>query len=148
MDVKQNRRHYSSLIYYIFKAPLSIHHDEFSSKSSQDPGLLEALILAAFFINLHAAIAAPNPESIFTTVTPGAEEFKAASKGATPWKAVPYPVDVGKAMTGHSTMPPTTEVIPPSIPVTQMTTSAARTASKFATMRCIPMTPLSGNLNE
>lgn len=44
---------------------------------------------AAFVRMRQAAMEAPNPESMLTTVTPGAEELSAASMGATPPKAVP-----------------------------------------------------------
>lgn len=48
--------------------------------------------------------------------------------------AVGAPVLVGSAMTGTSTRPATTLARPPSMPVTQMTTSAALIASKFCTI--------------
>lgn len=43
--------------------------------------------------------------------------------------------------TGVSTMPATTDTMEPSAPVTTTTTSAARMASMFWTMRCMPITP-------
>lgn len=43
----------------------------------------------AFFRMRHAAMEAPKPESMFTTQTPGAEELRAASMGATPLKDAP-----------------------------------------------------------
>jgi hypothetical protein len=43
----------------------------------------------AFFSMRQAAMEAPKPESMLTTVTPGAEELRAASIGATPLKDAP-----------------------------------------------------------
>ena len=57
------------------------------------PPQLDAAIaersLEAFLSKRQAAMEAPNPESMLTTVTPGAEELRAVSSGATPPKAVP-----------------------------------------------------------
>lgn len=50
---------------------------------------IAARSLAAFLSSRQAAMLAPNPESMLTTVTPGAELLSAASSGATPPKAVP-----------------------------------------------------------
>src|SRR5439155_22153113 len=56
-----------------------------------------------------AAIAAPKPLSMLTTVRPAAHEASIPSSAAMPSKAAPYPVLVGTATTGTCTRPPTTE---------------------------------------
>ena len=71
-----------------------------------------------------AANAAPNPLSMFTTVTPEAQLVSIPSSAARPWKAAPYPTDVGTAMMGASTSPPTTLASAPSMPAKTMTTAA------------------------
>src|SRR5919202_6746917 len=73
-----------------------------------------------------AATAAPKPLSMFTTVTPEAQEFSIPSKAASPPKEAPYPTLVGTAMTGVPTKPPTTLGRAPSIPATTITTLACR----------------------
>ena len=45
--------------------------------------------------------AAPNPLSIFTTETPGAQLFSMPRSAAMPPKLAPYPTLVGTAITGH-----------------------------------------------
>lgn len=53
-------------------------------------GLAVACLMRdAFFSMRQAAMEAPKPESMLTTVTPGAEELRAASIGATPLKDAP-----------------------------------------------------------
>ena len=64
---------------------LPLHH----SYACPGGGAMAWRIFEAFLNILQAAIAAPKPESMFTTVTPGADEFNAPSNGATPPKAVP-----------------------------------------------------------
>ena len=48
---------------------------------------------------------APKPLSIFTTLTPLAQEFSMESSAARPPKAAPYPTLVGTAITGQSDRP-------------------------------------------
>ena len=50
-----------------------------------------------------AAYPAPKPLSMFTTVTPAAQEFNIPSRAAIPLKLAPYPTLVGTAMTGFHT---------------------------------------------
>src|SRR5438034_2810599 len=90
-----------------------------------------------------AAAAAPNPLSMFTTVTPDAHELSMASSAARPPKDAPYPTLVGTAITGTLTSPPTTLGNAPSIPATTMITAALRSASVCVRTRWIPATPTS-----
>ena len=78
---------------------------------------------------LIAAMAAPNPLSIFTTVTPTAHELRVAMRGLRPPIAAPYPTLVGTAITGASTSPAATLGNAPSIPATTNITSASRISS-------------------
>src|SRR2546428_5742590 len=82
-----------------------------------------------------AAAAAPNPLSMFTTVTPDAHELSMASSAARPPKDAPYPTLVGTAITGTLTSPPTTLGNAPSIPAITMITAALRSASVCVRMR-------------
>src|SRR5690348_2499871 len=70
-----------------------------------------------------AAIAAPNPESMLTTVTPAAQDACMARSAVTPSSEAPYPVEVGTAITGQRTRPPTTLANAPSMPATTTTAS-------------------------
>src|SRR5690606_33733574 len=90
-----------------------------------------------------AASAAAKPESMFTTTTPAAHELSIASSGVTPSSTAPYPTDVGTAITGQPTSPPTTLGSAPSMPATQITASAAASRSCSASNRCTPATPTS-----
>src|SRR3989441_11346330 len=90
-----------------------------------------------------AAAAAPNPLSMFTTVTPEAQELSMASSAASPPKEAPYPTLVGTAITGTLTSPPTTLGSAPSIPATTMITAALRRASVWVRKRWMPATPTS-----
>lgn len=90
-----------------------------------------------------AKAAAPNPLSMLTTETPGAQAFSIVSNGATPDMAAPYPTLVGTATTGHLTSPATTPGIAPSIPATQMATPACSTEEMARRRRCMPATPTS-----
>ena len=51
-----------------------------------------------------------------TTLTPLAQLLSMARRADNPSKLAPYPMDVGTAITGLSTSPPTTEASAPSIP--------------------------------
>src|SRR5207249_179808 len=73
-----------------------------------------------------AAAAAPNPLSMFTTVTPAAHELSMPSRAAIPPNEAPYPTLVGTAITGTGTSPPTTLGSAPSMPATTITTAALR----------------------
>ncbi len=53
---------------------------------------------------------------MFTTETPGAQEFSIANNAATPPNDAPYPTEVGSAITGADTRPATTLGNAPSIP--------------------------------
>src|SRR2546428_12626283 len=65
---------------------------------------------------------APNPLSMFTTATPGAQAFIIPRSPATPSKLAPYPTDVGTAMTGPPRRPaPTLGRAPPIPASTTMT---------------------------
>src|SRR6185295_12202482 len=79
-----------------------------------------------------AAAAAPKPLSMFTTVTPAAQELSIPRSAASPPKEAPYPTLVGTAMTGTATRPPTTLGSAPSIPATTITTRACRNTSPAA----------------
>ena len=59
---------------------------------------------------------APNPLSIFTTLTPLEQEFSMESRADTPPKDAPYPMLVGTAITGQSARPPMTLARTPYIP--------------------------------
>ena len=67
---------------------------------------------------------APNPLSIFTTLTPLAQEFSIERSAETPPKDAPYPILVGTAITGQSARPPITLASAPSIPAIAMITRA------------------------
>ena len=67
---------------------------------------------------------APKPLSIFTTLTPLAQEFSMESSADTPPKDAPYPMLVGTAITGQSARPPMTLARAPSIPAMAMITRA------------------------
>src|SRR6185437_5632458 len=82
-----------------------------------------------------ATRAAPNPLSIFTTVTFDAQLFSIPSSAATPPKLAPYPTLVGTAITGAATSPPTTLGSAPSIPATQITTRACVNFSRCSRSR-------------
>src|SRR3954462_6944581 len=86
---------------------------------------------------------APKPLSMFTTLTPGAQEFSIARRAASPPKEAPYPTDVGTATRGTPTSPPTTLGSAPSIPATTIRQSAASSRSRTAMIRCSPATPTS-----
>src|SRR5206468_3394379 len=92
---------------------------------------------------LDAATAAPNPLSMFTTVTPAAQLFSIVKSGANPPNAAPYPTLVGTAITGTRTNPPTTEGKAPSIPAITITTAADESSSCRASTRWMPATPTS-----
>src|SRR5690606_41721581 len=72
-----------------------------------------------------AAQAAPNPLSMFTTVSPAAQLFSIPRSAASPPKEAPYPTLVGTASTGTGTRPPTTEGRAPPQPA-QTTTKPPR----------------------
>ena len=80
---------------------------------------------------------------MFTTATPGAQEFSIARSAASPSKAAPYPTDVGTATTGADTNPATTLGSAPSMPAATTTTRARRISSSRASTRCNPATPTS-----
>src|SRR5674476_436493 len=80
---------------------------------------------------------------MLTTVTPAAHEDNIANSAVTPSNAAPYPVEVGTAMTGTATKPPTTLASAPSMPATTTTTSTARNSSTRSISRCSPATPTS-----
>ncbi len=65
------------------------------------------------------------------------------SRAAMPPNPVPYPVLVGTAMTGLSTMPPMTLGRAPSMPATTMSTAAEKSFSFFSISRWMPATPTS-----
>src|SRR6202008_4311453 len=67
----------------------------------------------------NAATAAPNPDSMSTTPVPAAQDDIIASSAVTPSSDAPYPTDVGTAITGAATSPPTTLARAPSMPATQ-----------------------------
>src|SRR5437879_1902159 len=64
------------------------------------------------------------PLSIFTTLTLDAQELSMVRNAAMPFKWAPYPTDVGTAITGHGTRPPTTLGRAPSMPAQTMTADA------------------------
>src|SRR6516164_1215561 len=92
---------------------------------------------------LIAAAAAPKPLSTFTTVTPGAQLASAAFSATAPPAATPYPTEVGTAITGASTRPPTTLNKAPSIPATAITTRQHDNSSRRSINRHRPATPTS-----
>ena len=75
------------------------------------------------------AKAAPKPLSMFITAIPEAQLESIVLSAACPPSATPYPTDVGTAITGISTKPPTTLARAPSIPATTTTADALRTSS-------------------
>ena len=52
---------------------------------------------------------------MLTTVTPAAQQLSMANSAAKPPKLAPYPTLVGTAITGQSTIPPTTLANAPSM---------------------------------
>src|SRR6185436_14327153 len=86
---------------------------------------------------------APKPLSMFTTVTPGAQELSIPSSAATPPNDAPYPTLVGTATSGTPTSPPTTLGSAPSIPATTTRQSEATRSARAASTRCSPETPTS-----
>ncbi len=90
-----------------------------------------------------ATYPAPNPLSIFTTLTFDAQEFIMPNKAASPLNAAPYPTLVGTAITGTPTSPPTTLGNAPSMPAQTITTRAWLRVSRFASRRWMPATPTS-----
>ena len=88
---------------------------------------------------------APNPLSILTTDNPGAQDCNIEYNAAFPSPPIPYPTDVGTAITGTSTNHATTEGNAPSIPAQTMN---AQTSSSTMWAICgnslwIPATPIS-----
>src|ERR1051325_3593963 len=73
---------------------------------------------------------APNPLSIFTTVTFDAHELSIPSSAAKPSNDAPYPILVGTAITGTDTIPPTTDGSAPSIPATTTITRAVSNSAR------------------
>ena len=94
------------------------------------------------------AIAAPNPESMFTTVTPDEQPVSMPMSAVKPERADPYPTDVGTATTGRLTSPPTTDGKAPSIPAMQITAQAELSQGKTASKRCSPATPTSHRTSD
>src|SRR5215472_16959544 len=90
-----------------------------------------------------ATYPAPNPLSIFTTLTFDAQEFSIPNSAARPPKEAPYPTLVGTAMTGTLTSPPTTLGNAPSIPAQTITTRASASTFLFEKRRWMPATPTS-----
>src|ERR1700723_4107854 len=86
---------------------------------------------------------APNPLSIFPTLTFEAQLFSIASSAVNPPKLDPYPVLVGTAITGAATIPATTLGSAPSIPATQIITRASANFFRCSSSRCNPATPTS-----
>lgn len=80
------------------------------------------LIMAAMY-------PAENPLSMFTTLTFDAQLLSMLNSAAIPPKLAPYPTDVGTAITGAPTSPPTTLASAPSIPATHTITLADCNAS-------------------
>lgn len=85
---------------------------------------------------------------MLTAVTPLAQEFTADRSEASPWKAAPYPREVGTAMTGRPTNPPRTEKSEASMPAAAITTSARSISSRRESSRRTPATPTSGTRME
>ncbi len=79
-------------------------------------------------------MAAPNPLSIFTTLTPDAQLVSNPEEGGQSAE----PTEVGTATTGMATRPPTTLGSAPSIPATTIAARALRTTSRLASSRCNP----------
>ncbi len=73
----------------------------------------------------------------------GARGHHRQQRGDTVQPRAPYPVEVGTAITGLATSPPTTLASAPSIPATTTTASKARISSTRAMIRWIPATPTS-----
>ena len=88
-----------------------------------------------------ATVAAPNPSSMLTTATPGAQEESIDMSATCPPAATPYPTLVGTAMTGVATSPPTTDASAASCPAATTTQSAARRSGSATARRCSPATP-------
>src|SRR3989338_5973391 len=84
---------------------------------------------------------------MFTTTTPGEQEFSIVNRGAIPLKDAPYPIDVGTAITGFSINPETTLGKTPSIPATTISTLASDNFSLLLSNLCIPATPTSYNFS-
>src|SRR6185437_6152099 len=113
------------------------HHDEWFDDAAAERGARYVCVMR------EAATAAPNPLSMFTTVTPAAQLFNIVSSGAMPANAAPYPTLVGTAITGDRTSPPTTDGSAPSMPAITITTEADASSSRLASTRWIPATPTS-----
>src|SRR3989338_4090220 len=90
---------------------------------------------------------APNPLSMFTTTTPGEQEFSIVSKGAMPLNEAPYPTEVGTAIIGLPNNPDTTLGSTPSIPATTTSTLESSILFLLLNNRCSPATPTSYSLS-
>ena len=74
---------------------------------------------------------------------PDAQLFSIVNKAERPLKLAPYPTDVGTAITGTSTNPPTTLGKAPSIPATTINTLASLIIFILFSNLCMPATPTS-----
>ncbi|PBE92142.1 hypothetical protein BGU33_02420 [Clostridioides difficile] len=74
---------------------------------------------------------------------PDAQLFNIASNAAKPPRFAPYPTEVGTAITGTSTSPPSTLARAPSIPATATITLALSILCLLFKGLCIPATPTS-----
>src|SRR3984957_19570992 len=119
--------------------------DEFLCVGREDSGHKFSFALPVYGSRLmsEATYPAPNPLSIFTTLTFDAQEFNMPSSAVSPLKDAPYPMLVGTAITGTPTRPPTTLGNAPSIPAQTITTPSFVRASRLASRRWIPATPTS-----
>src|ERR1700688_2179730 len=97
--------------------------------------LLLCLITHGRRLITDATYPAPNPLSIFTTLTFDAQEFSMPSRAASPLNDAPYPTLVGTAITGPPPSPPTTLGRAPSMPAQTITTRALVRASRLASRR-------------
>src|ERR1700675_2994336 len=79
---------------------------------------------------------APNPLSMFTTLTFEAQLFSIPNSAVSPPKLDPYPVLVGTAITGTPTSPATTLGSAPSIPATHMITRDSASFVRCSNKRC------------
>ena len=69
------------------------------------------------------------------TTTPDAQLDSIPASAVSPPRLTPYPIDVGTAMTGAATMPPTTLGSAPSIPATTTTTLVRSNTSRLWSSR-------------
>jgi len=80
---------------------------------------------------------------MLTTVTPGAQLLRLEFTAVVPPAAIPYPIEVGTAITTPGTRPPTMLTKAASIPATTIEIAAVLMSPSRSSSRQIPATPMS-----